>query len=171
MRSPDMARHRCPICCSLGAHEQFVERNIWLLSCLPSRTYSRFTVQRHPFVMRCVFSYSGAPSFARLGHNRSHRTRPQPQTAHRYHGSLTHLRDPARLARIAGNVLELLKEPQPHEDSAALELPQWSGELTPEFREQFQRSLRTHLFGRSNLLSQRLRIALASYYQVYSHSH
>ena len=99
MRSPDMARHRCPICCSLGAHEQFVERDIWLLSCLPSRTYSRFTVQRHPFVMRCVFSYSGAPSFARLGHNRSHRTRPQPQTAHRYHGSLTHLRDPARPGR------------------------------------------------------------------------
>ena len=85
--------------------------------------------------------------------------------------TLLHLRDPARLARIAGNVLELLKGPQPHEDSAALELPQWSGELTPEFREQFQRSLRTHLFGRSNLLSQRLRIALASYYQVYSHSH
>jgi hypothetical protein len=74
---------------------QIVERNIWLLSCLPSCTYSRFTVQRHHFVMRCVFSYSGAPSFARLGHNRSHRTRPQPQTAHRYHGSLTHLRDPA----------------------------------------------------------------------------
>lgn len=80
--------------------------------------------------------------------------------------TLLHLRDPARLARISGNVLELLKGPQPHEDSATLELPQWSGELTPEFREQFQRSLRTHLFGRSNLLSQRLRIALASYCQV-----
>lgn len=83
--------------------------------------------------------------------------------------TLLHLRDPARLARIAGNILELLKGPQPHEDSATLELHQWSGELTPEFREQFQRSLRTHLFGRSNLLSQRLRIALASYCQVCSY--
>jgi hypothetical protein len=46
--------------------------------------------------MRWVFSDSGALSFTRLGHNRPHRTRPQPQTARQYRGSLTHLRDLAR---------------------------------------------------------------------------
>jgi hypothetical protein len=50
-------------------------------------------------VMRCGFSCSGAQSFTRPGHNRPYRSQLQlqPQTAHRYRGSLTHLRDLARL--------------------------------------------------------------------------
>jgi hypothetical protein len=98
---PLMARHRSPICCSLGPLLLFPncllkETSGSSLAYLPSCTHSQFTVRRHTFVMRCVISYSGALPFTRLGPNKPHRTRPQPLTVHQYLGSLTHPRDLAR---------------------------------------------------------------------------
>lgn len=94
MRFPDMARHIYRSLSTLWS-SPFAEIITWFFTC-PSCASERLTILRHPFVMRCVFSCSGAPSFTQLGHKGSPQTRLQPQKAPLYRGSLTLLRDHVR---------------------------------------------------------------------------
>ena len=79
---------------------------------------------------------------------------------------LLHLRDPERLSRVQGRLLEYLAQRQVPDDTQDILLAPWQGELTADLRQQLRKSFRTHLFGRDTLLSQRLSIMLAAFCQV-----
>ncbi|EKM55654.1 uncharacterized protein PHACADRAFT_209176 [Phanerochaete carnosa HHB-10118-sp] len=73
------------------------------------------------------------------------------------------LRDPDRLRRLHPRILPLVRLQHLPDDFPNTVLSAWTGPLTPAFRAQFRRSLRTHLFGRNSFLSQRLCVMLASF--------
>ncbi|KAF7796903.1 hypothetical protein EIP86_008088 [Pleurotus ostreatoroseus] len=77
--------------------------------------------------------------------------------------AFVHLQNAATLARLSPSICALLQRTPSADVSISMNLPSWTGELTPDLRQQFRTSLRTELFGWDSFLSQRLQISLAGF--------
>jgi len=76
--------------------------------------------------------------------------------------SFMYLRQPGKLSQFHSYILEILR-PDFVDHSTDIILLPWSGELVPEIRREFRRSLAKHLFGWDSLLSLRMRLSVADF--------
>ncbi|OCH96338.1 hypothetical protein OBBRIDRAFT_787420 [Obba rivulosa] len=76
-----------------------------------------------------------------------------------------HLRDPSRLHELRTGLLQIIQQPGALENGAKILLHPYSGDLSPDTRQQLRRSLSTHLFGWAPVLSSRLKLTLADFCQ------
>ncbi|KAI0796220.1 putative zinc-finger of transcription factor IIIC complex-domain-containing protein [Abortiporus biennis] len=74
-----------------------------------------------------------------------------------------HLRNPERFSRVSSQVIDILQEDPSHAKTIEIDIPAWSEELSPQLREAYKQSLKTHLFGWDSLLHQRIKIYLSAF--------
>ncbi|CAL1715200.1 unnamed protein product [Somion occarium] len=74
-----------------------------------------------------------------------------------------HLQDPERVSRLRDQIVQILHQPELPDPGTALVLPAWAGELSSQVRDEFVRSLRTHLFGWDNLHRLRVKFYIAMF--------
>lgn len=77
-----------------------------------------------------------------------------------------HLQDPERVSRLRDQIVQILHQPELPDPGTALVLPAWAGELSSQVRDEFVRSLRTHLFGWDNLHRLRVKFYIAMFCKV-----
>ncbi|KAI0630592.1 putative zinc-finger of transcription factor IIIC complex-domain-containing protein [Trametes polyzona] len=78
---------------------------------------------------------------------------------------LLHLRDPQRIARLCGRILDVLRHTPCNEPPPQLVISPYEGDGSTKFSYAFVDSLRTHLFGWKSIQSQRIRYVVATYCQ------
>ncbi|KAI0086304.1 putative zinc-finger of transcription factor IIIC complex-domain-containing protein [Irpex rosettiformis] len=77
---------------------------------------------------------------------------------------LIRLSNSETIESLVEGLLEIVSGPDPVDDTLDVDfLPSYDGDFTADLRLQFRNSLRTRVFGRSGLLSRRLRVCLANY--------
>ncbi|KAH9857250.1 putative zinc-finger of transcription factor IIIC complex-domain-containing protein [Lenzites betulinus] len=79
---------------------------------------------------------------------------------------LLHLRDPQRIARIHGRILDVLRHTACHEPAPHVVMPKYVGDRTTELSRDIVDSLAKHLFGWKSVQSDKMRYAVA----IYCHS-
>ncbi|KAI0340524.1 hypothetical protein BDW22DRAFT_1398185 [Trametopsis cervina] len=75
----------------------------------------------------------------------------------------TRLHEHGKVTELAEGILETLEDSHSSEAWPDLTLELWKDDFSVDLRRQFQSSLRTHIFGDSSLLSQRLKVALSGF--------
>ncbi|KAJ7182836.1 putative zinc-finger of transcription factor IIIC complex-domain-containing protein [Mycena crocata] len=69
---------------------------------------------------------------------------------------------PRKINELHSRVLDILRPHFP-DHSTNIDISPWTGELVPEMRSEFRNSLARHLYGWDNMLSLRMRLALADF--------